>query len=122
MVLNHYSGMFLLLSYCLRLSRFFILLFALILVLAVLGKNTPGKKPPPDSKPNPILTLPLTPHGGLFFRGDFFLTPVLASRLVPRFVNYILLCLLHCLFLTCHLSRLFCKLLTGGGALHQDDT
>ena len=118
MVLNHYSGMFLLLSYCLRLSRFFILLFALILVLAVLGKNTPGKKPPPDSKPNPTPD----PSRGAFFRGDFFLTPVLASRLVPRFVNYILLCLLHCLFLTCHLSRLFCKLLTGGGALHQDDT
>ena len=40
----------------------------------VLGKNPPGKKPP-DPKPNPVpnltLTLPLTPHGGIF-PGGFF--------------------------------------------------
>ena len=44
----------------------------------VLGK-IPPEKSPPDPKPNPIPnltpTLPLTTHGGLFFRGDFFLTP-----------------------------------------------
>ena len=49
-----------------------------ILCETVLGK-IPHEKSPPDSKPNPIpnltLTLPLTPHGGAFFRGYFFLTP-----------------------------------------------
>ena len=44
-------------------------------VLAGSRKKSPGKKPP-DSKPNPIpnliLTLPLTPHGGLFSEGIFF--------------------------------------------------
>ena len=39
----------------------------------VLGKNPPEKKPPPDSKPNPIhnaaLNLPLTPHGEPFSGG-----------------------------------------------------
>ena len=38
-------------------------------------KKSPRKKSPPDLKPNPIssltLTLPLTPHGGLFFGGLF---------------------------------------------------
>ena len=47
-----------------------------ILCETVLGKNPPGKKPPtPGSKVNPIpnltLTLPLTPHGGLFSGGIF---------------------------------------------------
>ena len=47
-----------------------------ILCETVLGKNPPRKKsPPPDYKPNPIpnltLTLPLTPHGGLFSGGIF---------------------------------------------------
>ena len=41
----------------------------------VLGKNPPGK-PPPVPKLNPIsnltLTLPLTPHGGLFPGGIFY--------------------------------------------------
>ena len=49
--------------------------FIFLLVSTVLGKNPPGKKPPPpDSKPNPIPnltpTLLLTPHGG-FFPGGF---------------------------------------------------
>ena len=38
-------------------------------------EKIPPEKNPPDSKPNPIpnltLTLPLTPHGGLFSRGIF---------------------------------------------------
>ena len=37
------------------------------------------KKNPPDPKlnliPNLTLMLPLTPHGGTFFRGELFLTP-----------------------------------------------
>ena len=43
-------------------------------IFSVLGKNSPGKKSP-DSKRNPVpnitLTLPFTPHGGLF-SGFFF--------------------------------------------------
>ena len=43
----------------------------------VLGKNPPGNPRIPDPKLYPIpkltLTLPLTPHGWLFFRGGFFL-------------------------------------------------
>ena len=55
--------------------------FGIVYIRPVLGKNTPRKPPPPpDPKPNPIpnltLPLPLTPHGGTFFRGDFFLTPI----------------------------------------------
>ena len=54
-----------------------------ILCKTVLGKNPPRKKAAPlptsDSKPNPIpnltLTLPLTPHGGLFSGRNFFLKP-----------------------------------------------
>ena len=41
-------------------------------------KKSPQNPHPPDPKPNPIfnltLTLPLTAYGGLFLRGDFFLT------------------------------------------------
>ena len=35
------------------------------------NKKSPRKKKTPDSKPNPIGNLPLTPHGGLFSGGFF---------------------------------------------------
>ena len=62
---------------CKNYSNFHIFLSLLSAdVNLVLGKNPPGKKPP-DSKRNPIhnltLSLPLTPHGELFFRGDLTL-------------------------------------------------
>ena len=60
----------------------------------VLGKNPPGKKPPdPKSTtiPNLTLTLPLTPHGGLFWGGYFHDTKLFIAYLNEMIKGFVFL-------------------------------
>ena len=85
------------------------------MIITVLGKNPPGKKPP-DSKPNPIpnlnLTLPLTPHRGLFLRGFFPDTDNNIQQIRIRLCVFSLV-LTFCVLNDLEIGNFFCLLISG---------
>ena len=85
------------------------------MIITVLGKNPPGKKPP-DSKPNPIpnlnLTLPLTPHRGLFLRGFFPDTDNNIQQIRIRLCVFSLV-LTFCILNDLEIGNFFCLLISG---------
>ena len=85
------------------------------MIITVLGKNPPGKKPP-DSKPKPIpnlnLILPLTPHGGLF-PGGFFPDTDNNIRQIRITLCVFSLVLTFCILNDLEIGNFFCLLISG---------